>query len=472
MISNKEVSMAYYTPAGLFSPLDARQKIYIQDNEKVSAELFNNIKSLYPHLRVHVHKKLTAGKEECIGVYEIDEVEATSNAFGKITSVKVKTFHQVYSTAYGSEEEYLDKEDNTDKDLTYNEKYKDIIFYTNNKKVYLNGEVYGGGESSGLEESVEKLEGILGTSIKTLSIDSTNKQLKATSSDNKNFFVAMTELFKPADPSIEKTDYDVVTGNADVNITNNQTNATLKYSTNDTSWINVSNGKVSLPSEFDNNKNNSTKTYTLKVKAVLNGMESDVVTKTITITPKVATPEITIARTPNDNNWATQAIITLTPSESKGASSLYSDDSGTTWKSLTEVKDLVTSTSASANKYKVKATKTGYTPSDEASSSAITLNAKKAYYGFSTKDSGLTVTEIESMNSKEATGFATGTSITITGVSEGAYIWLCCTGSVGTVYSDAKKQYPVAFESKGTIGSYNCYRISQGVTAGNHTFYF
>lgn len=145
MVSNKEVSNAYYTPAGLFSPLDARQKIYIQDNEEISAELFNNINSLYPHLRVHVHKKLTEGKEECIGVYEIDEVEATSNAFGKIISVKVKTFHQVYSTAYGSEEEYLDKEDNTDTDLNYNEKFKNIIFYTDKGNVYLNGDSYGGG---------------------------------------------------------------------------------------------------------------------------------------------------------------------------------------------------------------------------------------------------------------------------------------------------------------------------------------
>lgn len=144
MVNSKDLAMAYYTPANLFSPLDARQKIYMYEDDIIDNSLFNKIKSLYPHLRVHVHKKLEDRNEICVGVYEIDEIEVTKTPLGTIKSVEVKSFHQVYSTAQGTENGYK-KDDNTpiDKD-NYNEAYKNIIYYTSDtKKVYLNGEVYG-----------------------------------------------------------------------------------------------------------------------------------------------------------------------------------------------------------------------------------------------------------------------------------------------------------------------------------------
>ena len=132
------------------SPLDSRQKIYIEEGEEVTVDLLNSLNiNYYPHLRIHAHKKIkdtdgTYINEICVGVYEIDDLEVTYK-FGSIRSVKVKAFHQVYSTASGLESDYFNKSGNTDKTLNYNEKYKNIIFYTDTNKVYLNGASYGGG---------------------------------------------------------------------------------------------------------------------------------------------------------------------------------------------------------------------------------------------------------------------------------------------------------------------------------------
>lgn len=310
-------------------------------------------------------------------------------------------------------------------------------------------------------DAVDRLNEILDASIAKLSIDSTNRQLKATSSDNKNFFVAMTELIKPASPSIATTEYAVVTGNADVTIANNQTGATLKYSTDGTSWIDVSNGKASLASGFDNNKDNSTKTYTLRVKAVLNGVESDVVTETITINPKVSAPSLVVSRTPNNNDWATMATITMTASSYKGATSKYSDDGGDSWYEFTGTKTFTTTANATdASKYQVKAERTGYIDSDTLESTAITLNKKKFYYGRgpATLSSESDIKSLVGGGSIEKSTMAGSYSIKSTGM--GQYTWFCGTGTLSNVTSGG---FLVPFNSVQVIDGYNCYRSSSPV---------
>lgn len=318
-------------------------------------------------------------------------------------------------------------------------------------------------------DAVDRLNEILDASIAKLSIDTTNRQLKATSSDNKNFFVAMTELIKPASPSIATTEYAVVTGNADVTITNNQTGATLKYSTDGTSWIDVSNDKVSLASGFETTKDNSTKTYTLRVKAVLNGVESDVVTETITINPKVLAPTLTVTRTPNDNDWATKATITMTASSYKGAKSEYSTDGGTSWKELTGTETFeTTDNSTAANQYQVKATRTDYVNSDIVKSAAITLNKKKFYYGRgpATLSSESDIKSLTGGGSIEKSTMAGSYSISST--ETGKYTWFCGTGTLSSVTSGG---FAVPMNSVVAVSGYNCYRSSSPVMElGTDTF--
>lgn len=309
-------------------------------------------------------------------------------------------------------------------------------------------------------DAVDRLNEILDASIAKLSIDSTNRQLKATSSDNKNFFVAMTELIKPASPSIATTEYAVVTGNADVTITNNQTGATLKYSTDGASWTNVSNDKVSLASGFETTNDNSTKTYTLRVKAVLNGVESDVVTETITINPKVSAPALVVSRTPNNNDWATMATITMTASSYKGATSKYSDDGGNSWYEFTGTKTFTTTANATASKYQVKAERTGYIGSDTLESTAITLNKKKFYYGRgpATLSSESNIKSLVGGGSIEKSTMAGSYSIKSTEM--GQYTWFCGTGTLSNVTSGG---FLVPFNSVQVIDGYNCYRSSSPV---------
>ena len=163
------------TPPGFFSSIDARQKVYLTGDE-VTLETFSVITSAFPHLRVHVHKKIEVDGvytgEVCIGVYEVDDVNIEKNKYtGKVSKATVKTFHQVYSTDSGQESDYLYKDDNTDTDLNYNEKYKNIIFYTDTGKVYLNGSSYGGDIANGsigkdkldtsLQGKINSIDGLL-----------------------------------------------------------------------------------------------------------------------------------------------------------------------------------------------------------------------------------------------------------------------------------------------------------------------
>lgn len=150
IIKGSVIAKPLYTLPTSLSDVDSRNKIYINKGEEVSLKTFSVLVNPYPHLRVHVHIKpdKTGTEEIGVGVYEIDAVQFTRDELEEINGTKVTAYHQVYSTAQGTENGYK-KDGNTpiDKD-NYNEAYKNIIYYTSDtKKVYLNGESYGGGEA-------------------------------------------------------------------------------------------------------------------------------------------------------------------------------------------------------------------------------------------------------------------------------------------------------------------------------------
>lgn len=220
IIAGNQAAKPYYTGVQTLSPLDNRQKIYIEDGDEITIDTFKVIKQPYPHLRVHIHKKLfTDNKyagEICVGVYEIDDL--TLSMIGStITGATVKSFHQVYSTAQGTEEDYLDKTSNEIQEgegaLSYNEKYKNIIFYTETGKVYLNGILYGSEGTSSvdtyvLEFSIEDLLGLASGNIDSLAFNINN--LRQAVIDNKavliNYYKTHGEAAIPCACYCEDTD--------------------------------------------------------------------------------------------------------------------------------------------------------------------------------------------------------------------------------------------------------------------------
>lgn len=155
-IQGNVLARPLYTLPTDLSSVDSRNKIYINTGETVDLNTFKGLRSPYPHLRVHVHiKPDRVGTQELgVGIYEIDTVDFEYDELGEIINTKVTSFHQVYSTAYGKESDYNDKSNNIDSTLSYNEKYKNIVFYTETGKVYLNGILYGSeGTSSGTYKS-------------------------------------------------------------------------------------------------------------------------------------------------------------------------------------------------------------------------------------------------------------------------------------------------------------------------------
>lgn len=152
-IDGSPISKPIYPFSNFIAPLDGRQKIYVDSEADINEAAFNNIPSLYPHLRVHVHKKEEINakgevlKEVCIGVYEIDDLTITWSR--GVPTITVKSYHQVYSTAQGTESAYKKADSTAIDKYNYNEAYKNIIFYASDtKKVYLNGELYGGSEGN------------------------------------------------------------------------------------------------------------------------------------------------------------------------------------------------------------------------------------------------------------------------------------------------------------------------------------
>ena len=298
---------------------------------------------------------------------------------------------------------------------------------------------------------------------------------------NREYFVELTELVAPNTPTVATTTYYAVTGNVSVAVTNQTDGATMKWrasSDGGTTWTQwtTTTGSVSLASGFSDSADNTDKEYVLQVKAIKNLVESTVGEHTITIKPKVASGSINITRSPHDNNWATSASIVLTPSASKDAISEYTPDSGTTWIALNQTTTLTTSSSITAEQYQVRATKSNYAAAEVEKCSAYTLNAKKAYYGFSTASALTTEANIQALAStggyKEATKLSGALTITPTGNTSG-YVWLCCTAALNkdSIVPNQGDVIPFGFESAITVGSYKCYRSTNAINPESTNVY-
>lgn len=325
--------------------------------------------------------------------------------------------------------------------------------------------------------------------ITDLTVDAEKGWLRATGQTDdgvtKNYFIALTELIKPAAPIIDKTTYSVVTGSITVSITNKESGSSVYYSTNDgTTWVNGT--SVSLASNFSNNSDNTPQTKNIWVKSIKNGEESDINKYIITINPKVSTPGLSVTRNNNNNNWSTSAVIKFTPSSTIGATNYYSMDSGKTWEAFTaEFTETVTE-SKSANVYQVKSIKDNYIDSDIAKNANITLNAKKAYYGFSILETLTSESEIKSLiGGGEVEGNALLGQYSIEHTEDMKessnkkifpYIWLCCVNTINYngIVPKAGDTIPMGFNNYITVNGWKCYRGTNGIDAnsGDETYVY
>lgn len=294
-------------------------------------------------------------------------------------------------------------------------------------------------------------------------IDTTNNIMKI----NKNgitYYTNVSILAKPDTPTISTTSYNVVTGNVTVPISS-ASGTKVQYSLDDGDTWNTGNS-ITIASGFSNTTLNTIKRQAVKVKATKNGETSDIGSYTITIYPKVSPVSLSVVRNNNNNNWSTAATITFTASATTNAISMYSIDGGSTWTDFTGTHTETTSTSQSANMYQVKTDlpSVDYVATDVVKSSAITLNAKKFYYGNgdATLSSESDIKSLTGGNSVEKATMAGTYSIN---KELNKYLWFCGSGTLTKITSGG---FEVPVNSVITIDGYNCYRIS-GVNAETAT---
>lgn len=358
---------------------------------------------------------------------------------------------------------------------------------------------------------LEEIKKVLDPSIKKISFNQTYNRVeiqtdRKTTNDGVETITeetyitgALTKLEKPNTPSIATLSYTLVSGSASVAIKNEfksavaiqyriKTNGTTTWGT----WTNLSSsvasGKtvnLSIASGYANTQNNTVVKKDVEVKAIFNGVESDVLSKMITINPKVAeTGDISVVRSINDNNsYGTKLEVKVSPSATTGATNQYSLNGGTSWTSFTSSNTVVfTETTTESTKethtlnVKVRATKTDYVASDvKTNTSSYVIGQEKAYCGsnaISTLD-GMSKSEILKLATKQSAANLSAGSYTIN-ASSGNYMWYCCT----TKYSDinsivvmsAANPAPFGMNYMGQIGAWHCYRSTNSLL-GNANFY-
>ena len=298
--------------------------------------------------------------------------------------------------------------------------------------------------------------------------------------NNKRYFVALTELSAPNAPSVAVTMYREVTGSASVAVTNNTSGATMQYSQDGGKTWNNTTGTISIASGYENTKTNKEITHSLWLKAVKNGEESEINKVTITIKPKVASGGVAVAKNNNNNDYSTSATITLSPSPTVGAISYYSIDGGITWIEFSAQTTKTTNSSQSAGVFQVKAVASEslkvYEDATTVKSSAFTLNAKKAFYGFSTSASLSGVEEIQALastgGSVENTVLSGSLEVKPSGSAAG-YIWLCCVGTLrkDNIVPNRGDVIPFGFEAASKVDGYNCYRSTNAINPVNTNVY-
>lgn len=350
-----------------------------------------------------------------------------------------------------------------------------------------------------LAEALKNFEDSLeGLGVSGLTVDADKGWLRATGQDTsgntKNYFIALTELSKPNAPTIAEANRtkSVVTGSTSISVTNNTSESTMYYSVDDgVSWSTTS-GTVNIDSGFANNKDNTTKTQSLWVKAIKNGEESDINKYTITITPKVSTPTISVS---NSNTYGTSASITINLSATKGATTYYKEDDGD-WIKLDSSKTIEYTTtentpmSVTSGKFKAYATKTeyNYDNSETSSSNSISLGNKHAYYGFSTKStledrediialatSGgkLAKTSIEpsSETSQKVYTIYPKKKDQYSFVGSDVYIWVCIAGTLrpDKIYDTWNNIANMGFNNAIQVDDWNCYRLENFISITDST---
>ena len=287
--------------------------------------------------------------------------------------------------------------------------------------------------------------------------------------DDKRYFIPMTELVKPLAPTIAVTQYAVITGNFNVQVTNRATGSTMYYRLSDGSqWLTTS-GTITIDSGYSHSADNEEEQFTIQLKCILNGEESDVNDVTITVTPKVASGSISAVRRPNNNDYATEATITLNPSPTTGATSTYNIDNGSPIE-LTETVTIDVNETQAAGKYKINATKEDYVNADAVSSPQVTLNRKKFYYGMGdvTLANEAAIKSLAGGGSLEQSTMAGTYNINVTSETVGKYAWFCGTGTLTSVTSGG---FAVPMEAVVVVDGYNCYRTSSPIQeTGSNTF--
>lgn len=321
----------------------------------------------------------------------------------------------------------------------------------------------------------EDLEGLGNNDFKMEWSNELNK-MKVTFANNDVYVSsAFEKLTAPAAPTISAAylNQKVITGSVGITVTNNKAGSTLYYSI-DGGEYQITGGSFSLQSGFNLDAYNVTKIYVVKVKAIYNGMWSTENTYEVKIYPKCKEGSITVQRNNNNNNYSTQATINLIPSEMFGVANYYSSNGGATWTSFNSPMEISINMSADPEKYQVKTENPGY-ESAIVKSSSITLNAKKTYFGWSTKENitAEDITTLEGGSVVEANGLVSGQTYNLRTPSTTSYVWIIQTKSINptSIFHNAADVIPAGFISKGTLEGYNCYRSTELWKAQADTLY-
>lgn len=303
-----------------------------------------------------------------------------------------------------------------------------------------------------------------------ISWDDNLDKLKITTLTDSFVSDCFEKIEPPASPTISVLEYVTITGSVNVSITNNKPGSQLYYSLNGETYQTTS-GTISLDSGFANTSLNTNKTYKVYVKALYNGEYSSVNSYDIIIKPKCTPATFKVVRNNNNNNYSTQATITFNPSTMSGVKTYYSENNGSTWTLLESARTIIITSSSAAGKYRLKVESPGY-ESSQTSSEAITLNALKTYYGFSTKELIDSTDIITFTGVLEASSISKNVKYNIT-IPEPSYIWICqqSTLAPNSIFHESTDTIPAGFENAVKIGNYNCYRSIEIWKAGSSSIY-
>lgn len=274
--------------AGNFnSPLDSREKLVIDTNE-VTLEDFQSISEPYIHMRVHVHQQIvnTNGTitQNCLGVYEVDELEEYTKGLSPKKYYRIKTYHKVFSATSGLYSAYQP-----------NGVHKDTIYYcTDNSgdyqgKVFLNGSSYGGGQACYRFNS--------------------DHSLLIVSDDGDDYACPVTPYIAPQVTAITPTPFPLTNPKSvTFAFTANVTGCTFQYAIwNGTDYGQWTNGSsVTIVA----NEETETTIAKIKVRAIKNGLPSEAI-ESSSVTLYRYTPTLTISA--SGDKYDLERTITITP---------------------------------------------------------------------------------------------------------------------------------------------------------------